>query len=125
MATLLAFLGVVVVLAVFSVVIIRKLGASKRVVLATRTNAVRADARAQAAVESADRITGVAQAAVQQVSDALDVAKEIHKVSEQMDLLIGHVGADQPVQPNRGRHSRPDLRAIRYAGDEESERLLA
>lgn len=50
--------------------------------------------------------------AVGDTSEALHVARQIDKVSEQMDVLIEHVAADQPDLPGHGKHAKPDLQAL-------------
>jgi hypothetical protein len=110
-----AFVIVCLVLGVLVVVIMRKLGGSKKVVLAARVNTARAEATAEAAKAQTDRITDVAEQAMGQTGKALDVAQEIHKVSEQMDELLGYVTTDADKLDN-GKH-RKNLRVV---GDEET-----
>jgi hypothetical protein len=110
-----AFVVVLLVLGVLVVVIVRKLGASKKVVLAARVNTVRAEATAEAAKAQTGRITGVAEQALGQTDRALDVAQEIHKVSAQMDELLGFVVTDA----DNAKH-RKNLRVI-----SQSERFIA
>jgi len=114
MILLWAFVLIWIVLAILVVVIMRKLGHSKKVVLASRTSVVRAEALAEAAEQSADRITGVAETALEQTGKALNVAQEINKVSGQMDELLGYVTTDAAKLDN-GKHKKN----LRVVGDEE------
>lgn len=97
-------IGFVSATVVALVIVVRRLGKSKSMVLATKTDAVRARALAEAAERTADRITGVAE-------NALDVAGEIHNVSRKVDTLLDHATGEQP---GRGRHA---LRAVPDSGE--------
>jgi hypothetical protein len=108
------FAGALVVVVIMVLLLMRRVGHSQSLVSMTRTDKVRAEARAEAAEDAADRITGVAE-------NALDVASEITKVSSQMDLLLGHVGIDEEPTSNRGKHVR-DLHVV---SDEQNERFIA
>jgi hypothetical protein len=108
------FAGALVVVAIMVVVLIRRVGHSQHLVHITRTDKVRAEARAEAAEHTADRITGVAE-------NALDVASEIKKVSGQMDVLLEHVGLDDEPSSNRGKH----VRELHVVSDEQNERYIA
>lgn len=120
MVTLLAFGGALAVLAFLVVLIFRRLGRSQKLVRTIRVDAVRAQARATAATESADRITGVAEQAVQQISDALEIARLIETVDGKVDALLGYVTVDADKLDN-GKHRR-NLRVI---NDEANERYIA
>ena len=90
------------------VVIMRKLGASRHVAVTGRIDLVRAKARTEAAERAVSAANArqmhaarLAENAVIVTQEALSFARQIDKVSGQMDALIDYVTDD------RGRHVMP------------------
>jgi len=121
-------LGVSVLLAVVIVGGVWRLVRSKKTALSQlnlsyqreKVRAGAAQSRADAYQRTADRMIGVAENAVTQTGQALDVAQEIKKVSVQMDSLMYRVAGEVPEASRwplarstgaaRGRHTlRRDL----------------
>jgi methyl-accepting chemotaxis protein len=113
--TFLCVVGVLMLIVggVLFVIMIRRLSTSRHVIVSGRVDLVRAKARADAAERVAMQITNVAGQAVEQVGQALHVAREIEKVSSQMDELLEYV---TDYEPKRGRHHAA-LRIVPGQGD--------
>jgi len=123
--------GVSVLLAVSIVLGVWRLVRSKTVAL-QRSNMsyqrakARADvsgARADAYRGVADRLTGLAGDAVAQTGEALHVARQIDKVSTQMDALMYRI-ADEETPYGRHAHARDTLNDELGFGDDVEPRYL-
>lgn len=116
----LIFLAACVAIAALFVVIIRRLGRSQKLLRITRTDSVRANARAEANERMVDRATDVAEQALEQTGKALDVATVIQQVDAKVDELLGFVTGES-AEPTHGKHAS-NLRVV--PGSQE-ERFIA
>jgi hypothetical protein len=96
---------------------------SKNLMVVARVDSARAQARAEAAEQAAmmaeqqrAEAAGLAAESVAHTGQALLIARQIDKVSAQMDVLLGCVTGEPVPEPSRrGRHALPggpDLPAI-------------
>jgi hypothetical protein len=111
---LLIFLGVCAAIVALFVVIVRRLGRSQKLLRITRTDAVRANAKADANAQVVDRVTNVAELALQHTGEALHVAAVIEEVNDKMDELLGFVTGEIPTG---GKHAA-NLRVIPGSQDQ-------
>jgi hypothetical protein len=119
--TLVIILGVIGGIVAGFILLVRRLGRSRHLIRAARTDAVRWQARAEGIDRQAKRMVDVTNQALEQTGVALEVAREIEKVSDQMDQLLGLVvgeSAEQPAPPGSGRHARTELHVISDINDE-------
>ena len=123
--------GVCALLAVAIVLGVWRLVRSKNVALQRSSTSyqrakARADAsgaRADAYRDVADRMTGLAGDAVAQTGDALHVARQIDKVSTQMDALMYRI-ADEETPHGRHAHGRDTLNDELGFGDDVEPRYI-
>jgi hypothetical protein len=108
------FVGACVLGVIALPLVVRRLGKSQRLMNASRIGTVRAMARADAAERAAgiahEQHTQAARLAADAVAttrSALYVARQISKVSGQMDELMGYVTSDRAESPIQGRHAVP------------------
>jgi len=104
--------GAAITLTIAILVLIRRLTRANYGMKTTTIKLTQANAKADAARQQAEQVAGLAKDAVAQTGEALHVARQIDKVSDQMDVLMEHVAADQPELPGHGKHARPDLHAV-------------